>query len=368
MWKVLMIIAVIILPSISFAQKMTLDVRDYFTKKRIEFDSINFYNAGLGINKTLSSSTFINVEDLFIPTDVKKEDNVQVTLINNQLNINSHERILSVCLFDILGREILKEDVNNLQYHKSISSEFNSLFYLICIKTENGIYNSKLVNTNYQNLQTPNVMPASEKWIITVYKYSYNDKVIETDTLPDSLQIKLERIPLKVTINSTFKPYTRVSNNLVFNGNNFDVETTRYEVNEEINYRFSLAIFDTNRLLDDNICAYDGESFKSINDVYCFTFNITDKVNDIAQFSFWNLDHHPMGPNSDSEEIYYYIKDFSKTMIDLYNYNEKSILFDLSNQEGGFLYDRTEFVEGMDIGGGKSSTNLSGTMIIELEK
>lgn len=366
MLKIYLLISII--TSMSFAQKMTLDVRDYFTKKRIEFDSINFYNAGLGINKTLSSSTFINVEDLFIPTDVKNVDNVQVTLINNQLNINSSERILSVCLFDILGREILKEDVNNLQYHKSISSEFNSLFYLICIKTENGIYNSKLVNTNYQNFLIPNVMPASDKWIITVYKYSYNDKVIATDTLPDSLQIKLERIPLKVTINSTFKPCTKSTTELYFDGSNLSTITNDEVLEEGITEIFDFNVFTKESSIEtwEN---YDYTCFGGGGHIYAISIAI-EEIKDKIFLNFYFMDNNSMGSASEDGRMYFDINDYNYMFSKLYKNKESSITFNLSLHIGSYEHSYTYYVDGHALGNSFSGTSpyLTGTITFEIVK
>ena len=182
MLKIYLLISII--TSMSFAQKMTLDVRDYFTEKPIILDSINIKNTILGIDTTVANPKIIDFTELFIINSVQSKRYFDISLNNNQLAVKSNERIENIKMFDLLGREVINANVNNTNYQTNINSENNSLFYFISIRTDKGLYNSKLINSTYENLQIANVMPISSNWKITLYKFGYYTETIEYPTLP----------------------------------------------------------------------------------------------------------------------------------------------------------------------------------------
>ncbi len=247
MLKIYLLISII--TSMSFAQKMTLDVRDYFTEKPIILDSINIKNTILGIDTTVANPKIIDFTELFIINSVQSKRYFDISLNNNQLVVSSNERIENIKMFDLLGREVINANVNNTNYQTNINSENNSLFYFISIRTDKGLYNSKLINSTYENLQIANVMPTSSNWKITLYKFGYYTETIEYPTLPTIIKSSLKRIPIlgkfKITMDNLVSYHSQTDDEP------WNDEKTNYSIPKfYIDFDFNLNIFSEEKKIE----------------------------------------------------------------------------------------------------------------------
>ncbi len=231
MLKIYLLISII--TSISFAQKMTLDVRDSIYNRKIDLDSIHIYNAETHTDVTIFNPGEIKYDDIVGLNSVIANSHSNISLQNNQLTVKSNERIENIKMFDLLGREVINANVNNTNYQTNINSENNSLFYFISIRTDKGLYNSKLINSTYDDMQIVNVMPTSSNWIFTLYKFGYNTENIEFVNFPDAINLKMKRIVIKMDVDFTIY-------NLYFE--NPKQEIYKY-LNDTNKYKFKIYLF-----------------------------------------------------------------------------------------------------------------------------
>ena len=374
MLKIYLLISII--TTISFAQKMTLDVRDYFTKKAITLDSINIKNEIIGIDTTFISPNKIDITDILIINSVQQKRYFDISLNNNQLEVISNERIKNIQMFDLLGREVINANLNNTNYQTNINSENITLFYFISIRTDKGLYNSKLINSTYENLQIANVMPTSNTWKITSYKYGYITETLVDTVIPPLYKISLKKIPLTVScnINLSYLYYSTVdrasgTNNygegegsvsLNFTLNLFSIEeySPGYDYNARC-YYFDAANYD-----------YVGYTQVSGNTYYTQYGLKSSIINNEKTIDFeWNnISNYTIYHECFSIAIYNFI------LNDLYSGKVDFITFDLSKGEANASYRRgSEFV--WSIGSYKSesvstgtNTVQTGTITLKLEK
>lgn len=367
MLKIYFLISII--TSISFAQKMTLDVRDYFTKKPIILDSINIKNTILGIDTTVANPKIIDFTELFIINSVQSKRYFDISLNNNQLTVNSNERIENIKMFDLLGREVINANVNNTNYQTNINSENNSLFYFISIRTDKGLYNSKLINSTYENLQIANVMPISSNWKITLYKFGYYTETIEDTVIPPLYNTFLKKIPLIVNCSIYCKNMYHSSSNS---------ETSE---GGEMGLDFVLNLFSaeeySNGYNASPQCYYIGGSgYDFVGDVKInggyFTYGLPNWTNKDSTQSIFFDDSNVVGYDIYATCIELDIKNF--IFDDLYSNKLDTLIFDYAKGEFSISYrDRKESTwssgtyksESTYIG---TNTEVSGTIKVSIKK
>ena len=247
MLKIYLLISII--TSMSFAQKMTLDVRDSIYNRKIDLDSIHIYNAETHTDVTIFNPGEIKYDDIVGLNSVIANSHSNISLQNNQLTVKSNERIENIKMFDLLGREVINANVNNTNYQTNINSENNSLFYFISIRTDKGLYNSKLINSTYENLQIANVMPISSNWKITLYKFGYYTETIEYPTLPTIIKSSLKRIPIlgkfKITMDNLVSYHSQTDDEP------WNDEKTNYSIPKfYIDFDFNLNIFSEEKKIE----------------------------------------------------------------------------------------------------------------------
>ena len=233
----------------SFAQKMTLDVRDSIYNRKIDLDSIHIYNAETHTDVTIFNPGEIKYDDIVGLNSVIANSHSNISLQNNQLTVKSNERIENIKMFDLLGREVINANVNNTNYQTNINSENNSLFYFISIRTDKGLYNSKLINSTYDDMQIANVMPTSSNWIFTLYKFGYNTENIEFVNFPDAINLKMKRIVIKMDVDFTiYNLYFKYLKDIKYIGDAYHKYDYKYiydykYLNDTNKYKFQIYLF-----------------------------------------------------------------------------------------------------------------------------
>lgn len=187
------------------SQEITFDVFDNINNKSIDFDSLHISNEEYEIDTTLESTNLIDINNFLSITEIKQHDYLDVRLANNKINVVSSEKIENVIIYDLFGQEIYKKGLDSSHYQVEINLENNSLHYAISIKTKNGIYKSKIMNTTNVKMSNENLMPETNRWIITVYKFGFFNETFEFVDIPSKLHLKFKLKKILLTMKCDLK-------------------------------------------------------------------------------------------------------------------------------------------------------------------
>lgn len=188
------------------AQEVQLEFNDWNYDTKIEIDSLNIKNLGLGIDTTLINPKSVNIHNLLIINDVEEErlNKYNLNYSSNILKINSKEIINNIKVIDLLGKIIFEESPNNTSFEKSINLQENLTFLILTIN--NKTYSQKLYNINEEFYKSPSViLNDQDTWYFTPYKEKYRDTTytFQNYQLKDTLDIDLKRERYLVSISTS---------------------------------------------------------------------------------------------------------------------------------------------------------------------
>ena len=325
MLKIYLLISII--TTISFAQKMTLDVRDYFTKRAITLDSINIKNEIIGIDTTITNPINIDLTNLLIANSVPKEQFYNISFNNNQLEVISNENIENIQLVDLLGREVINAKVNNTSFRANIENRNNSLLYFISIKTKSGYYHSKMINSTYNNLQTAYILPNSTNWEFTLYKLGYISEKVELPNLPLTLKFELKRIPIIGKFKFTM--YNLVYSHWRLDHEPWNDDESSYSGTGAISFDFNLDLFSIEKNVVDLNNVYIEECYYTYN--WYKNFDYLSYIKPVKSVSSGAM----MSDLIDNTFWYYIIVNNSLKLVDIF-----IGIFDGTDEDGEITFDK----------------------------
>lgn len=198
---------VIILFTILFnllnSQEIEFNIVDNAFGDKIELDSIKLYNENFNIDTTLIYSDILDLTDILVASSVKSENNISISFIDKNLNINSNEMLNKVEIYNLLGEKIESFFPNSYSFNTHLTSNSNLL--LVQIITNKNKIISKLIN-NQENLISNEFLInkySPDNWYLTIYKKGFKTKTLEYQSIPNEIEIVFER--QKIEFNSEFK-------------------------------------------------------------------------------------------------------------------------------------------------------------------
>jgi len=214
------------------AQEVTLEFNDWNYDTKIEIDSLNIRNIGLGIDTTLINPKSIDIHNLLIINDVEEErlNKYSLNYSSNILKINSKEIINNLKVIDLLGKTIFEDSPNNTSFEKSINLQENLTFVILTIN--NKTYSQKLYNINEEFYKSPSLIMNDEStWYFTPYKEKYRDTTytFQNYQLKDTLDIDLKRKRYSISLNINLNEVLVQNHNIDYDpssGKNYGKDTT----------------------------------------------------------------------------------------------------------------------------------------------
>lgn len=230
------------------AQEMQLEFNDWNYDTKIEIDSLNIRNIGLGIDTPLINPKNVDITSLLIFNDVE-QDKIKDFSLNysqNNLNINSKEIIQSIKIVDILGKTILESTPNSTQFTKNITLQENLTFVILTIN--NKTYSQKLYNINEDFYKSPSVIMNDEStWLFTPYKERYRDTTytFQNYQFKETLNLDLKRERYLVSISTSNVIIKRNYNRFIDNPITGESTTENKDSYYERTFSISLVLFET---------------------------------------------------------------------------------------------------------------------------
>lgn len=229
------------------AQEVTLEFNDWNYDTKIEIDSLNIRNIGLGIDTTLINPKSIDIHNLLIINDVEEErlNKYSLNYSSNILKINSKEIINNLKVIDLLGKTIFEDSPNNTSFEKSINLQENLTFVILTIN--NKTYSQKLYNINEEFYKSPSLIMNDEStWYFTPYKEKYRDTTytFQNYQLKDTLNLNLKRerylVEILFNLKNVYYSYKEHS----FNPGTHESKDSTYINNIDIKDKLLFKLFD----------------------------------------------------------------------------------------------------------------------------
>lgn len=314
------------------AQEVQLEFNDWNYDTKIEIDSLNIRNIGLGIDYTIINPTEFNLSKIINEhnTEFEYKYDVKTTYKNNILKVSSNTEISQIKIIDHIGKRIFETNNNKKSIEINIDLFKNISIILITIDNHSVVQKiyakeNELFLSNYVLLKDKN------EWIFTPYKKNYRDTTytFQNYQLKDTLDIDLKRERYLITIKFKFK-----------------------DINYYQNYSYldrfynKLIVDDTLELIDDSVSfsfeIFNEKSYQQYIDYTCLSEKIIDTD---SGFTTKNNGQHFNIIFTDNiiDKIKYFYGKYKSTGGCIYEYFDISMHNKLELIDGEFYLNKNDF-------------------------